>query len=157
SYDKWRSQKRAATTGSTASNNDPWPQIYIRNGELPRVVNEAEEALLSLGRDIYQRGGLIVRPILSKLKAADDRETSGWRLLPVTGPWPVESLTCGARFLKYDGRSKDWVAVDAPDKVADAYLNRHGSWKLPILTRITNAPFLRGDGSICEPPGYDST
>src|SRR5262249_33849721 len=65
SYDKWRSQKRAATTGSTASNNDPWPQIYIRNGELPRVVNEAEEALLSLGRDIYQRGGLIVRPILS--------------------------------------------------------------------------------------------
>jgi hypothetical protein len=47
------------------------------------------------------------------------------------------------------------VAVDAPDRVADAYLNRQGTWKLPILTRITNAPFLRGDGSICEQPGYD--
>jgi hypothetical protein len=155
SYEKWRSRKRAATTGSVAPDNNPWPQIYIRNGELPRVVNEAEDALLLLGRDIFQRGGLVVRPILSKLKAADDRETSGWRLIPVTRPWLVESLTCAARFLRYDGRSKNWGAVDAPDKVADAYLNRHGSWKLPILTRITNAPFLRSDGSVCEQPGYD--
>src|SRR5262245_16561713 len=69
SYEKWRSRKRAAVTGTTAP-NDPWPQIYIRNGELPRVVNEAEDALLLLGREIYQRGGLIVRPVLSKLKAA---------------------------------------------------------------------------------------
>jgi hypothetical protein len=154
SYEKWRSRKRAAVTGTTAP-NDPWPQIYIRNGELPRVVNEAEDALLLLGREVYQRGGLIVRPVLSKLKAADECETSGWRLIPVTRPWLVESLTCAARFLRYDGRSKNWVAVDAPDRVADAYLNRHGTWKLPILTRITNSPFLRGDGSVCERPGYD--
>ena len=154
SYEKWRSRKRAAVTGTTAP-NDPWPQIYIRNGELPRVVNEAEDALLLLGREVYQRGGLIVRPVLSKLKAADERETSGWRLIPVTRPWLVESLTCAARFLRYDGRSKNWVAVDAPDRVADAYLNRQGTWKLPILTRITNSPFLRGDGSVCERPGYD--
>jgi hypothetical protein len=155
SYEKWRSRKRAAVTGSVAPSNNPWPQIYIRPGELPRVVNEAENALLSLGREVYQRGGLVMRPVLSKLKPADDRETSGWRLIPVTRPWLVESLTCAARFLKYNGRSKDWVAVDAPDRVADAYLNRHGTWKLPILTRITNAPFLREDGSICEQPGYD--
>jgi hypothetical protein len=155
SYAKWRSRKRAAVTGSAAPDNDPWPQIYIRNGELPRVVNEAEDALLSLGREVYQRGGLVVRPVLSKLKAADDRETSGWHLIPVTRPWLVESLTCAARFLKYDGRSKNWVAVDAPDRVADAYLARTGCWKLPILTRITNVPFLRGDGSVCEQPGYD--
>src|SRR5262249_10359264 len=31
-----------------------------------------------------------------------------------------------------------------------------GSWKLAMLARITNAPFLRGDGSICEQPGYDA-
>ena len=34
-------------------------------------------ALLLLGREVYQRGGLIVRPVLSKVKAADERETSG--------------------------------------------------------------------------------
>jgi len=58
--------------------------------------------------------------------------------IPVTRPWLVESLTCAARFLKYDGRSKNWVAVDAPDRVADAYLARTGTWKLPILARITS-------------------
>jgi hypothetical protein len=154
SFEKWRSRKRAAATGDAAPTGD-WPQIYIRSGELPRVVNEAEDALLLLGREIYQRGGLIVRPAFFRLKAANDRDTSGWRLLPVTRPWLVEALTCAARFLKFDGRSKDWGAVDAPDKVADAYLNRPGGWRLPILVGITNTPFLRDDGSICECPGYD--
>ena len=157
SYEKWRSRKRAAVTGAavTGTAAHPWPQIYIRPGELPRVVNESEEALLLLGREVYQRGELVMRPVLSKLKAADDRETSGWRLIPVTRPWLVESLTCAAQFLKYSGRSRNWLAVDAPDRVADAYLHRAGTWKLPILTRIINAPFLHNDGSICEQPGYD--
>jgi hypothetical protein len=155
SHQKWRERKRAAVIGAETPISGHWPQIYVRAGELPRVVNEAEDALLLLGREIYQRGGLVVRPVLSKLKAADARETQGWRLISVTRPWLVESLTCAASFLRYDARSKDWVAIDAPDRVADAYLNRHGAWKLPILTGITNTPFLRGDGSICEQAGYD--
>ena len=63
------------------------------------MVNEAEDALLLLGREIYQRGGLVVRPVLTKLKAADDRDMHGWRLVPVTQPYLVETLTCAARFL----------------------------------------------------------
>ena len=72
SYEKWRSRQHAAATGGAAAGS--WPQIYIKSGELPRVVNEAEDALLLLGREIYQRGGLVVRPVLTKLKAADDRD-----------------------------------------------------------------------------------
>jgi hypothetical protein len=153
SYEKRRSRQHAAATGSTAG--DSWPQIYIKNGELPRVVNEAEDALLLLGREIYQRGGLVVRPVLTKLKAADDRDMQGWRLVPVTQPYLVETLTCAARFLKYDARSKGWVAVNAPDRVAQTYLARQGAWKLPILSGIVHTPFLRTDGSLCEQPGYD--
>ena len=134
---------------------DSWPQIYVKSGELPRVVNEAEDALLLLGREIYQRGGLVVRPVLTRLKAADDREAQGWRLVPVTQPYLVETLTCAARFLKYDARSKGWVAVNAPDRVAQTYLARQGAWKLPILSGIVHTPFLRTDGSLCEQPGYD--
>jgi hypothetical protein len=156
SYSKWRSRKRACVLGEDSdSQSNAWPQIYVCSGELPRVVNEAEDALLLLGSEIYQRGGLIVRPVLSRLKAADNRETQGWRLIPVTRPYLVETLTRAAQFLRYDRRSKNWTAIDAPEKVADAYLNRQGFWKLPILTGITNTPFLRADGSICERPGYD--
>src|SRR5262249_20420323 len=73
SYAKWQAQRRAsvvavsASAGSSASPSPtPWPQIRIIPGELPRVVDEAEEALLLLGREIYQRGDMIVRPILNQ-------------------------------------------------------------------------------------------
>jgi putative DNA primase/helicase len=39
--------------------------------------------------------------------------------------------------------------------VAETYLARAGRWKIPVLLRIVNAPFLRSDGSLCERPGYD--
>ena len=50
---------------------------------------------------------------------------------------------------------KEWVAVNAPDQVAETYLARQGAWKLPMLSGIVHTPFLRADGSICEQPGYD--
>jgi hypothetical protein len=161
SYEKWRTQKHAAVTGATntvGASLGPgfWPQIYLRPGELPRIVNEAEGALLLLGREIYQRGGLMVRPVLSQLKAADDRETQGWRLLEVTRPHLVETLTCAAQFLRHDRRTGEWVATDAPARVADTYLNRQGAWQLPVLIGITNTPFLRSDGLIREVPGYET-
>jgi putative DNA primase/helicase len=157
SFDKWRARKHAAASGSTASEDTPWPQIYVVPGELPRVVNEAEAALLALGREIYHRGGLMVRPVLSKLKAADDRDTKCWNLIPVTRPHLAETLTRAAQFLKWDSRAKGFVPTNAPDRVAETYLARQGEWKLPILSGVANAPFLRTDGSICERPGYDAT
>jgi hypothetical protein len=59
SYDKWRGAKRAAVTGDGEVTAGEWPQIVLANGELPRVVNEAEDALLGLRREVYQRGGLV--------------------------------------------------------------------------------------------------
>src|SRR5262249_11370446 len=91
SFEKWRSCKRIAVTGSAATGSaaaaNLWPQIYVVAGELPRVVNEAEDALLGLGRELYQRGGMVVRPILSKLKASENRDTWAWRLVEATQPY----------------------------------------------------------------------
>lgn len=152
SYEKWKSHKRAAVTGAAEAPAGDWPQIILTSGELPRVVDEAENALLSLGREIYQRGGMIVRPLLLPTIPAND----DWTFTPVVRPWLIEALCCAARFLKWDGRVKGYVAVDAPDDVANALLSRGGKWKLPTLTGITKTPFLRRDGSICETPGYDA-
>ncbi len=157
SYGKWQSHRRAGAVGASAAvANTPWPQIRIRPGEIPRVVNEAEDALLMLGREIYQRGGMLVRPVLTKFKASRKREIEGWHLIPLSRPYLVDALTCAAQFTKHDARSKAWVAIDAPDKVAEIYLAREGKWKMPMLSGIIHAPFLRADGSICELQGYDS-
>jgi hypothetical protein len=156
SYTKWQSRRRTSAVGSGAAPTTPWPQIQIKPGELPRVVNEAEDALILLGREIYQRGGMLVRPVLNKsLKASADRETESWQLVPVTSSHLVEVLCYAAQFLRYDKRAQKWTAVDAPEKVAETYLARQGRWKLPLLAGAVNTPFLRVDGSICETAGYD--
>jgi hypothetical protein len=156
SFGKWQSHRRASAVGSaTAPNATPWPQIRIIPGEIPRVVNEAEDALLLLGREIYQRGGLIVRPVLTTFKASKQRNIQGWHLVPLSRAYLVDTLTCAAQFTRYNGRSKKWTTIDAPDKVAEIYLARQGRWRLPALTGIIHTPFLRADGSICETPAYD--
>jgi hypothetical protein len=157
SYGKWQSHRRAGAVGSGATPiTTPWPQIRITPGEIPRVVNEAEDALLLLGREIYQRGGLVVRPVLTTFKASKQREIQGWHLVPLSRAYLVDTLTCAAQFTRYNARSKKWTTTDAPDKVAEIYLSRQGRWKLPVLSGMIHTPFLRVDGSICETPGYDS-
>jgi hypothetical protein len=157
SFSKWQSARQAGAMGTGAIAGTPWPQIQIKPGELPRVVNEAEDALILLGREIYQRGGMLMRPVLNKsLKASDGSKTASWQLVEVKRPYLVEQLCCAAQFQHYDKRTKRFVATDAPDKVAEAYLNRQGHWKLPHLVGVVNTPFLRSDGSICETAGYDA-
>src|SRR5262249_15380867 len=58
SFEKWSAQRQASAIGiaaaptaagaTAAQSRASWPQIIIRPGELPRVVNEAESALLLL-------------------------------------------------------------------------------------------------------------
>ena len=126
SFGKWQSARQASAMGSSAAAGAPWPQIQIKAGELPRVINEAEDALLLLGRGIFQRGGLVVRPVQNP---SINAETEAWQLIPVTRPYLVETLCCAGQFSRFDRRAKKWTTVDAPDKVADAYLNRRGRWK----------------------------
>jgi putative DNA primase/helicase len=150
SYEKWRTQKQATAPTSGAAGD--WPHIFLVKGELPRVVDEAEQALLDSGREVYQRGGLLMRPLLLPTIPPND----DWKLTPLTRPWLVEALTCAARFLRWDGRAKSYVPVDAPEDVAEVLLSRGGNWRLPILSGIAKTPFLRRDGSICETLGYDA-
>jgi Bifunctional DNA primase/polymerase, N-terminal len=137
------------------------PTIQLIEGDLPRVIDQAEAALLAdiARQQLYQRGELVVRPVKLKLRAADmqgnKRETSGWQLLQLTKPYMVETFTRVARFERWNERVKDWTVKNCPGWVAETYLARAGRWKIPVLLRIVNAPFLRSDGSLCERPGYD--
>jgi hypothetical protein len=154
SFDKWRAQRRSSATGG-GNDAAPWPQIYVVPGELPRVVNEAKTALLGLGRKIYQRGGMIVRPVLTPVKTFRDQDTEAWRILEVSSGYFAETFARAAQWFKYDSRGRKWIGADVPGLVIEAYQGRVGEWKLPVLTAVTGTPRLRRDGSLHDTPGYD--
>jgi putative DNA primase/helicase len=142
--------------GGPPSGDEPKrPVIQLVGGQLPLVVDKAEQALIASKPDIYRYGGQLVRPVLEEVPAADMTRTQVHRLLPVTRSYLVDVFTSAAHWQRFDRRREDWGDVDCPDRVAEVYLAREGRWRLPALVGIINAPMLRADGSYLDNPGYD--
>ena len=131
------------------------PLIRIIAGELKRIVDEAEVALIAADLDIYQRGTFIVRPGEARVILSDGRTGTSKRAVEVGEHGMLEAMTTAANWEKYDGRSGSWVASDAALKAVKAYRDRKGRWKLPVLMGIISAPTLRQDGTLLATPGYD--
>jgi hypothetical protein len=145
-------QARASSGGG----NPVLPTIYLENGRLPWNVDEVERIVIAAGGyELYHHADMVVRPIKSKVKASDNRDTFSWQLHEVSALFLVDLLTRIIRFQRYDVKRKKWVDVDCPEKLAKIYLSRVGKWKIPELQGVINTPFIREDGSLCERPGYD--
>lgn len=150
-----RSRPAAQSRALTVAMSGTRPLIRVINGELSRVVDDAEAALLKGNAPLYQRGGLIVRPAFEEVKGAGGQSFMARQLVTASEPNVAEWMGLTANFEKFDGRSHDFVPCDCPEKVAQTYLARRGAWRLRRLAGIIDAPTLRADGSILDAPGYD--
>jgi len=90
-----RAKRKRRVSGAERHAADPdAPVIRIVGGELPRIVDEAEAALLGLsGRNIYQRGGTLVRLAMVEIETADGGKATGRRLVEANATYLVEQLT----------------------------------------------------------------
>jgi hypothetical protein len=133
------------------------PRSVIRYvaGQLPQIITEAEQVLIQARCGLYQRGSFLVRPGVVKVDV-DLRGIATLRIIEMQEMALVELLTQHMDWEKFDARSEDWVRIDAPNKVAKAYQQRTGRWRLPVLTGLLDSPTLRADGSILDQPGYDA-
>ena len=136
------------------------PTIQIKAGCLPSIVDEAEQAILTPGTQIYQRGSILVRPARTAAATVRGmglkRDIGALTLVVIEQAWLIEELTRAAYWERFDRRSDSWVPADAPAKVAQTYLARVGSWKVPTLVATVQAPTIRPDGTVLDKPGYDS-
>jgi hypothetical protein len=130
------------------------PVISIVAGELPRVVDEAERALLAAGTPIFSRGDSLVRPVTEEAPASRGRMTMVARFRAFCPDGLVDAFSQVATFQRFDGCGKAFV-TDPPKQVAGILLARQGLWHVPRVAGVITTPTLRPDGSVLSEPGYD--
>jgi putative DNA primase/helicase len=131
------------------------PVIKVEGGELSREADEAEQALIEAGFPIFVRAGALVSPISEEVPAAKNRKTIIVRLRRLSVDAIIDSLSQCADFQRFGERSKKWVSIDPPERVARIVLAREGAGKFPQVAGVTTTPTLRPDGSVLADPGYD--
>jgi putative DNA primase/helicase len=157
-----QSNSRAGEPGDEEAPVIKWVQ-----GELPKCVDQAEDALIKSKMRIYQRAGYLVRVVrrdTPTVRLHFKRPPGALGLLTVDAPYLIETMTRSARWKKWNAKVKDketgdmgaWVPMNAPEQAAQTYIARRGHWQVPILWAAISAPTLRPDGTVLQEEGYDS-
>jgi Bifunctional DNA primase/polymerase, N-terminal len=129
------------------------PVIQIKDGELLRIIDEIEDALLASGAQVFSRAGRLVMPVTELEKASDGRKTAVACLRELS-PESFMGLVAGAAtFQKY--KRKNWVETDPPLQHLRVILASEQRWRFPHVTGVITTPTLRPDGSLLVEPGYD--
>jgi hypothetical protein len=131
------------------------PIIEVEGGELSREADKAEQALIEAGFPIFVRAGALVSPVFDEVPASRGRTTTVARLRKLGVDSISDYLSRSADFRRFDERSKKWVRIDPPERVARIVLTREGAGKFPQVAGVTTTPTLRADGSVLADPGYD--
>ncbi|WP_375687981.1 bifunctional DNA primase/polymerase [Pseudooceanicola sp. LIPI14-2-Ac024] len=150
---KWLGSEGAAKRGVRSDR----PVIFIRGGNLPAEVDEAEAALLAAGLGVYQRGESLVRVVRLPHSEGDDgvKRPSGALLIhPVSVAWLREKFAISAVWMKH-GKEEPYP-INPPTEHARALLARVGEWRAPVLRGVVSCPTMRADGTILQEPGYDA-
>jgi Domain of unknown function (DUF3854) len=150
---------------SNKTTNDNRREIIILPGQLPHIVDEAEEVLVKNAEQlkVFQRGTEIVRIIsltprdVEQVEKLDHvkRPEGAVVLHAVRTVALVEIFDRLIAWQRYNDDG-ELVPADCPSKIANTYLSRIGFWRLPYLAGVIEAPILRTDGTILSEPGYDA-
>jgi putative DNA primase/helicase len=135
--------------------NDPRRTIRIVAGDIERIVDEAESALIKAERGLYERDGAIVYVADMVALAADGRKVAAQRIVERGDHALLEDFSSAANFIKFDARVKADVSVDPPLWIARTLRQRVGRHRFDFLKGVVNTPTIRADGSILSVPGYD--
>jgi hypothetical protein len=149
------------------------PVIKVRKGDLPRVLDASEDALILGGVPIYQRGLNLYHPVRAdainksdpdgavveetgKSKWVVRRRQGTLVLSAVTAPWLRERMIETAEWFAYKGGKADagWYLIEPEMLMVNTLISRQ-DWRFPVLRGISAAPLLDIDGRIVETEGYD--
>jgi hypothetical protein len=131
------------------------PVIRIAPGEIPRIVDEIEEAVLAAERGLYKRGGQIVRIGEIELLGVDEKKTTALAIIAQNEHALLEDVSASAQFMKFIKRENEWLPIDPPASAVLAWQARASRLRLPLLSAVISTPLILPTGRIIEKPGYD--
>ncbi|MFQ5506436.1 MAG: bifunctional DNA primase/polymerase, partial [Planctomycetota bacterium] len=125
-------------------------RLIFLGSNLQVATDQAEEALLETfapgsPRALYQHGGCLVQVV-----EGDEGQPV---IRPVMSASLKEALSSAARF-RTDPPQRRGVGLP-PGEIVSSLMHR-GSWRFARLSGISDAPFIRADGSLVLKPGYDA-
>lgn len=131
------------------------PAIHVVAGELPRLADDGEAALISADVPIFRRGALLVRPIVDEVEAAHSHRTHITRFARIDAAYLRDQLGRHAQWKKFLKSKEVWIPTDPPHEVGLTIIARSGEWKFSPVVGVISCPTLRPDGSVLMKPGYD--
>lgn len=129
--------------------------VSISGTSLDAVVILAEGALIAAGVPIYQRAGVLVRPIRELANSFEGESTFSSQFIEMKAPTLTFILAQHVQFQRFDMRAQRLINIDPPDKVVDLLINNRGKWRFPEVLGIATAPIIRPDGLVVCHAGYD--
>jgi Bifunctional DNA primase/polymerase, N-terminal len=141
-----RSQSRPSSQGSL-------PTIEIKDGDMLRILDELEDALLASGAQVFSRAGRLVEPVTRSESASDGRKTAVACLRELSPESFLGLAATAATFQKY--KRKGLADIDPPMLHLRVVLASERRWRFPHVTGVITTPTLRPDGSLLIDPGYD--
>ena len=142
-----------------AQPSDDIPVIKVRAGKLSILATKAETMLIAAKVPIYQRGDVLVRPIIETVDASHGRKTKAATLRTLDTIYMRDILGRYASWVKPskdgEGGKKSTTPIDPPQSVASTVLARVGEWTFPSIAGVIATPTMRPDGSLLLEQGYD--
>jgi putative DNA primase/helicase len=151
-----KEQRYKNRTNGASKELDARSVIRLEAGKYHEIAEAAEIAIMAAGLPLFDRGGILVTPVVAKAPGADRREIKTVALMQVTEPLAREFMGRAAVFERFDARTNDWVKTKPPRDIAELMLVRRGRWPFQKINGVFAAPTLRSDGTLLAGEGYDA-
>jgi hypothetical protein len=129
------------------------PTVMLNDTELHRVLDEVEDALLSMEAPVYQMNQRLVH--IEPREASLAGSSGGLMIRDVSDYRLREYMVEHIAFRRMT--AKDELDTAAPTLIhAKHLLARSDKWRLRPLRAIVEAPTMRADGTVLQHDGYDN-
>ena len=132
------------------------PRVQVRAGQLDITVDEAARHMIAGDVPFYQRGGMLVRPVILELKSFEGEPAFTAQLVEVSVHYMRDMMCRMIDWERFDKKANMWLPCNPPAEVALLLLSRFGDWPFRVLAGIITTQTMRPDGTLLLEPGYDA-